>query len=140
MATKKAAAKKKAPAKKKAAAKKAPARKKVAAKKAAPAKKVTAMKAKMTKSQIVASLADSTDLSKKQVNAVLDELNTLIERSINPIRFVGAAQNRQQGLPELERARHHHDADARQAPGRREVRRAGISSLWARRTAPGSTP
>ena len=88
MATKKAAAKKKAPAKKKAAAKKAPARKKVAAKKAAPAKKVTALKNKMTKSQIVASLADSTDLSKKQVNAVLDELNTLIERSIKK-RSVG---------------------------------------------------
>jgi nucleoid DNA-binding protein len=88
MATKKAAAKKKAPAKKKAAAKKAPAKKKVAAKKAAPAKKVTALKDKMTKSQIVASLADSTDLSKKQVNAVLDELNTLIERSIKK-RSVG---------------------------------------------------
>ncbi|MEP4146673.1 MAG: HU family DNA-binding protein [Halioglobus sp.] len=87
MATKK-AAKKKAPAKKKAAAKKAPAKKKVAAKKAAPVKKATAIKDKMTKSQIVASLADSTDLSKKQVNAVLDELNTLIERSIKK-RAVG---------------------------------------------------
>ncbi len=87
MATKK-AAKKKAPAKKKAAAKKAPAKKKVAAKKAAPAKKATAIKDKMTKSQIVASLADSTELSKKQVNAVLDELNTLIERSIKK-RAVG---------------------------------------------------
>ena len=42
----------------------------------------------MTKSKIVASLADSTDLSKKQVNAVLDELNTLIERSIKK-RAVG---------------------------------------------------
>ncbi len=85
MATKK-AAKKKAPAKK--AAKKAPAKKKAAAKKAAPVKKAPAIKAKMTKSQIVASLADSTDLSKKQVNAVLDELNTLIERSIKK-RSVG---------------------------------------------------
>ncbi|MEH6584917.1 MAG: HU family DNA-binding protein [Halioglobus sp.] len=89
MATKKAAAKKKAPAKKKVAAKKAPAKKKVAAKKvAAPVKKATALKDKMTKSQIVASLADSTELSKKQVNAVLDELNTLIERSIKK-RAVG---------------------------------------------------
>ena len=102
MATKK-AAKKKAPAKKKAVAKKAPAKKapakkapakkapakkKVAAKKAAPAKKATAIKAKMTKSQIVASLAESTELSKKQVNAVLDELNALIERSIKK-RAVG---------------------------------------------------
>ncbi len=88
MATKKAAAKKKAPAKKKAAAKKAPAKKKVAAKKAAPAKKAPAIRDKMTKSQIVASLAESTELSKKQVNAVLDELNTLIERSIKK-RSVG---------------------------------------------------
>ncbi len=89
MATRKAAAKKKAPAKKKVAAKKkAPAKKKAAAKKAAPVKKAPALKDKMTKSQIVASLADSTDLSKKQVNAVLDELNTLIERSIKK-RSVG---------------------------------------------------
>lgn len=92
MATKK-AAKKKAPAKKKVAAKKAPAKKKVAAKKApakkaAPARKATALKDKMTKSQIVSSLAESTDLSKKQVNAVLDELNVLIERSIKK-RSVG---------------------------------------------------
>ncbi len=88
MATKKAAAKKKAPAKKKVAAKKAPAKKKAVAKKAAPVKKAPALKDKMTKSQIVASLAESTDLSKKQVNAVLDELNTLIERSIKK-RSVG---------------------------------------------------
>lgn len=88
MATKKAAAKKKAPAKKKVAAKKAPAKKKAAAKKAAPVKKAPALKDKMTKSQIVASLAESTDLSKKQVNAVLDDLNTLIERSIKK-RSVG---------------------------------------------------
>ena len=88
MATTKAAAKKKAPAKKKVAAKKAPAKKKVAAKKTAPVKKAPALKDKMTKSQIVASLAESTDLSKKQVNAVLDDLNTLIERSIKK-RSVG---------------------------------------------------
>jgi len=88
MATKKAAAKKKAPAKKKVAAKKAPAKKKAVAKKAAPVKKAPALKDKMTKSQIVASLAESTDLSKKQLNAVLDELNTLIERSIKK-RSVG---------------------------------------------------
>jgi nucleoid DNA-binding protein len=82
MATKK-AAKKKAPAKKKAVAKKAPAKKKVAAKKAAaPVKKATALKEKMTKSQIVASISDSTGLSKKEVGAVMGELETLIERSI----------------------------------------------------------
>ena len=79
MATKKAA--KKAP-KKAAAKKKAPARKK-AAKKAAPVKKAApAIKQKMTKSQIVASLADSTGLTKKQVNAVMDDYEVLIERSI----------------------------------------------------------
>jgi nucleoid DNA-binding protein len=83
MATKKAAAKKKAPARKKAAAKKAPAKKKVAAKKkAAPAKASPAIKSKMTKSQIVGSIADSTGLSKKQVSAVMDEMDSLIERSI----------------------------------------------------------
>lgn len=82
MATRKAAAKKKAPAKK-AAAKKAPAKKKAVAKKAAPAaKKAPAISQKLTKSQIVASVADSTGLTKKQVTSVMDEVDTLIERSI----------------------------------------------------------
>lgn len=86
MATKSAA--KKAPAKKKAAAKKAPA-KKAAAKKAAPAKKTTtALREKMTKSQILASLADSTGLSKRDVASVMEELETLIDRSIRK-RSVG---------------------------------------------------
>jgi nucleoid DNA-binding protein len=79
MATKKAATKK-APAPKK-----APAKKKVAAKKAAaaPAKKAApAIKTKMTKSQILASIAESTGLTKKQVGSVLDEMDSLIERSI----------------------------------------------------------
>jgi nucleoid DNA-binding protein len=88
MATKKAAAKKKAPAKKKAAAKKAPAKKKVAAKKAAPVKKAPALKDKLTKSQIVSSIADNTGLTKKQVGDVMGELETLIERSIKK-RSVG---------------------------------------------------
>ena len=87
MATKK-PAKKKAPAKKAAAKKKAPARKKVA-KKAAPVKKAApALKDKMTKSQIVGSIADSTGLSKKQVGSVMEELETLMERSIKK-RSVG---------------------------------------------------
>jgi nucleoid DNA-binding protein len=79
MATKKAATKK-APAPKK-----APAKKKVAAKKAAaaPAKKAApAIKTKMTKSQILASIADSTGLTKKQVSSVLEGMDSLIERSI----------------------------------------------------------
>jgi nucleoid DNA-binding protein len=72
MATKKAA--KKAP--KKAA--------KKAVKKAAPVKKkvTSPITAKMTKGQIVASLSDSTGLSKKQVSAVLDDYDSLVERSI----------------------------------------------------------
>ncbi|MFK8041863.1 HU family DNA-binding protein [Congregibacter sp.] len=83
MATRKAAAKK-APAKKKAAAKKAPAKKAAApAKKAAPA-----LKDKMTKTQVMASIADSTGLTKKQVGDVMTELETLIERSIKK-RAVG---------------------------------------------------
>lgn len=101
MAIKKAV--KKAPAKKKAVAKKAPAKKtaakkavakkatvkKAVAAKAAPAKKATsALKDKMTKSQILASLADSTGLSKKDVASVMDELESLIDRSIKK-RSVG---------------------------------------------------
>lgn len=82
MAIKKAAAKKKAPAKK-AAAKKAPAKKKAVAKKAAaPKKAASAITQKLTKSQIVGSLAESTGLSKKQVGAVMDEMHSLMERSI----------------------------------------------------------
>ncbi len=70
------ATRKKAPAKKKAA-RKAPARKKAAPKKAAPA-----IRDKMTKSQILGSIADSTGLTKKQVGSVMEELESLIERSI----------------------------------------------------------
>ena len=90
MATKKKAAPKKAAAKKvaakKPAAKKAPA-KKVAAKKAAPAtaakkRKTTAIKEKMTKSQIFSEIGENTDLSRKQVASVFDELESLVARSI----------------------------------------------------------
>ena len=91
MATAKAAAKKKAPAKKaaasKAPAKKAPA-KKAAPAKAAPARKATALQDKLTKTQIVATLAENTGLTKKQVGDVMGELETLIERSIKK-RSVG---------------------------------------------------
>ncbi|EED31504.1 HU family DNA-binding protein [Congregibacter variabilis] len=82
MATRKAA--KKAPAKKKAVAKKAPAKKA-----AAPVKKpAPALKEKMTKTQVLASIAESTGLSKKQVGDVMAELETLIERSVKK-RAVG---------------------------------------------------
>lgn len=71
----------------KAAAKKAPAKKAPA--KAAPAKKAApALKDKMTKTQIVTSISESTGLSKKQVGDVMGELETLIERSIKK-RAVG---------------------------------------------------
>ena len=78
MATKKAAAKK-APAKKKAAAKEAPAKKPAA--KAAPAK-VKAISTKMTKTQIVGTIADNTGLTKKQVSDVMQQMDALIEGSI----------------------------------------------------------
>ncbi|MFT4767125.1 MAG: nucleoid DNA-binding protein [Glaciecola sp.] len=82
MATPKAV--KKAPAKKKVAAKKAPAKKA-----AAPVKKpAPALKEKMTKTQVLASIAESTGLSKKQVGDVMAELETLIERSVKK-RAVG---------------------------------------------------
>ena len=56
---------------------------KKAAPKKAPAKKAApALRDKLTKSQILASIADSTGLTKKQVGAVMDEYETLIERSI----------------------------------------------------------
>lgn len=86
--------KKKAPAKKapvkKAAAKKAPA-KKAAAKKApvkAVAKRITAAKEPMTKTQILTTIAENTELSRKQVQAVFDELGDLIESHVKP-RAVG---------------------------------------------------
>lgn len=50
----------------------------MAAKKA----KKTAIKDKYTKSAILAELAETTDLSKKQVSSVLDELSSLIERHV----------------------------------------------------------
>ena len=78
MATKKAAPKKKAAAKTKA--KAAPkAKAKVAA---APKRKMTAINEKMTKTQILNEIATNTDLSRKQVESVLGELEVLIERSI----------------------------------------------------------
>ena len=94
MATKKKAPAKKAPAKK-AAAKKAPA-KKAAAKKKAPAKKAAApavkrqpgVKAKMTKTAILNEIATNTNLTRTQVGAVMDELESVIERHIRK-RSVG---------------------------------------------------
>lgn len=65
---------KKTPAKK-AAAKKAPA-------KAAPAKKIKAISDRYTKTQILSQISENTELTKKQVQAVLDELSDIIEGHI----------------------------------------------------------
>jgi nucleoid DNA-binding protein len=78
------AAKKK-PVAKKAPAKKAPAKKVVAA---APVKKLTAVKEKFTKTQLVNELVEKTELSKKEVASVLDELGDIIERHVKK-RAVG---------------------------------------------------
>lgn len=48
----------------------------------AAAKKAPAIKDKYTKSAIIASLSESTELSKKEVTAVLDGLSSLIERHL----------------------------------------------------------
>lgn len=59
------------------AAKKKPAAKKKAA---APAKKrVTAIKEPMTKTQIITTIAEKTELSRKEVQSVFTELETLVE-------------------------------------------------------------
>jgi nucleoid DNA-binding protein len=79
------------------AAKKAPAKKTVAKKtvakkapvKAAPAvKKLAAVKDRFNKTQILNEIAEDTELSKKQVQAVLDSLNDVIERHVKK-RAVG---------------------------------------------------
>jgi nucleoid DNA-binding protein len=84
MATKKKAPAKKAPAKKAAAKKKAPAKKA-----AAPVvKRQPAVKAKMTKTSILNEISANTNLTRTQVGAVMDELESVIERHIRK-RSVG---------------------------------------------------
>ncbi|MFT4766640.1 MAG: nucleoid DNA-binding protein [Oleispira sp.] len=77
-------------AKKKPVAKKAPAKKAPAKKVAAvvPVKKLTAVKEKFTKTQLVNELVEKTELSKKEVASVLDELGDIIERHVKK-RAVG---------------------------------------------------
>jgi nucleoid DNA-binding protein len=83
MAAKKKAAAKKKPVAKKAAAKKAPvAKKKAAAKKKASA--TAGVKKPPTKSEIMTSIADTTDLSRKQVASVFEALNGLIQDNLKP--------------------------------------------------------
>jgi nucleoid DNA-binding protein len=52
------------------------------AKAKAPVRKITALKKPMTKSAILAELADKADLSKKQISCVLEELGIAIERHV----------------------------------------------------------
>lgn len=54
---------------------------KAAAAKAAP-KRAPALKDKLTKAQMLASIADSTGLTKVQVASVMDEMESLIDRSV----------------------------------------------------------
>ena len=54
---------------------------KAAAAKAAP-KKAPAVKDKLTKAQMLASIADNTGLTKVQVASVMDEMESLIDRSV----------------------------------------------------------
>jgi nucleoid DNA-binding protein len=58
--------------------------KKAKAKKTTPTRKITAVKKPMTKSVIMAEVAENTGLTKKQVSSVFDELTILIERHIKP--------------------------------------------------------
>lgn len=76
---------KKTPIAKKTPAKKAPAKKVTAA---APVKKLTAIKDKYTKTQLLNELVEKTELSKKDVASVLDELGDIIERHVKK-RAVG---------------------------------------------------
>ncbi|NQU13552.1 MAG: HU family DNA-binding protein, partial [Desulfobacteraceae bacterium] len=64
---------------------------KAPAKKATPTRKIAAVKKPMTKSAIIGEIAQNTELNKKQVTSVLDELSILIERHIkkrSPGKFV----------------------------------------------------
>lgn len=63
-------------------AKKKVVKKKAAAAKAAPAKRITAIKEAMNKTQILTAIAEQTDLSKKDVQAVLGALSGIIEGHI----------------------------------------------------------
>ena len=51
--------------------------------------KATAVQAAMTKTQVLATIAENTGLSKKEVSSVLDELGGVIDRHIRK-RAVGA--------------------------------------------------
>jgi len=65
--------------------------KKASVKKSNPVRKITAVKKPMTKSAIIGEIALNTELNKKQVSSVLNELAVLIERHIkkrSPGQFI----------------------------------------------------
>lgn len=68
--------------------KKTAAKKPVARKPTATARKVTAVSERFSKTQIISELAANTQMTRKQVNSVLDELAVLIERHVKK-RSVG---------------------------------------------------
>lgn len=78
------AAKKKATAKKTSASKKKAATKKTAAKKRSSSPASSSAKKPPTKSEILASIAETTELSKKEVASVFDALNDLIQDNLKP--------------------------------------------------------
>lgn len=81
------------------AAKKKAARRKTAAKKATTvASKVKAIQQPMTKTQITTAIAEKTGLAKKDVNAVFDELGTIIE---GHVKKRGAGQFTLPGLMKI---------------------------------------
>jgi nucleoid DNA-binding protein len=85
--SKKVAAKKKSVAKKPTT--KKPTAKKITAKKSAvPALKITAVSDRFSKTQIISELAANTQMTRKQVNSVLDELAVVVERHVKK-RSVG---------------------------------------------------
>ena len=62
--------------------------KKPAVAKVAPSKKATAVRERYSKTQIISELAANSDLTRKQVNTLLTELATLVERHVKK-RSVG---------------------------------------------------
>jgi nucleoid DNA-binding protein len=56
--------------------------KKALEKKATPISKITAVKQPMTKSAIIGEIAENTELTRKQVSSVFDELAILMQRHI----------------------------------------------------------
>jgi len=68
--------------------KKAPARKAPITKRKSPARKITAVRSRFSKAEIISELAANSDLTRKQINTVLDELAILVERHVKK-RSVG---------------------------------------------------